>query len=161
MKHLKTFKSTNENKSNYCDFYTFKEIMYEITDDYNSVKFNDYDYENFYECVISLNYQTIYDIDIGFSYLGDCVGTDDIPERIEPLFEDNYIYDAIEDYIDYLEKSKNNIDNLIEINKSLIKIFRSLENHIIYKFNKFDNYEMCEFGISDSADVIITFQIKK
>lgn len=160
MKHLKTFIGINESTSGNCDFETFKEIMYEVTDDFNDVKFNDYINENtFYDCWINLP-SNFYDFNLSFDYLGDIIEPYDSPDNIDNILDENLVYDQIDEQIDKLYKAKSGIDKLIEDNKKISKLFKDIEEYILPRFKSFDNFIQTDIGM-DIDRIRITFEMEE
>lgn len=162
MRHIKTFKSINEDKLGDCDFETFKEIMYEISDDFNNVDFNDYSEDYFYDCWIDLSDTLTYDdFNLSFDYLSEVVEPYDSPDNIKYILQDNTIHGHIESYIDGLYKLKSGIDSFIEDNKKVSKLFKDIEEFILPRFQSFDNFVQCDVGIDTIGRIRVTFEMEE
>lgn len=163
MKYLKKFKSINEATSGECDFETFKDIMFEITDDFDDIKFNDYSEEGFYDCWINLSskFRTYDDFNMSFDYLADVIEPYDSPDNINYILENDKIYNHINSYLDKLYQIKSNIDNFILANKEVLKLFKNIEEFIIPRFQTFSNFIQTDVGVDNIGQIRITFEMEE
>ena len=173
MRHIKTFKSINEDKLGDCDFETFKEIMFEITDEFDDVEFNDYSETKvvlyryrpgyFYDCWINLRskFRTYDDFSMSFDYLADVIEPYDSSDNIKNILDDGKIYNHINSYLDKLHQIKSNIDNFIESNQEVLKLFKNIEEFILPRFQSFDNFVQSDIGVDDIGQIRITFEMEK
>lgn len=164
MRHLKTFIGVNESTSGNCDFETFKEIMYEVTDDFTNIEFNDYtDEDSFYDCWINLSsdFMNYDDLNLSFEYLDDIIEPYDAPDNIDYILDENLVYEKIDSYLDELFKAKSDIDKLIEDNKKISKLFKDIEEYILPRFKSFDNYVQTDIGQDTTGRIRLTFEMKE
>jgi lipopolysaccharide biosynthesis protein len=164
MKHLKTFKGINESTSGECDFETFKEIMFEITDEFDDVEFNDYsETDYFYDCWINLSskFRTHDDFNMSFDYLADIIEPYDSPDNIKYILEDDKIYNHINSYLDKLHEIKSNIDNFILANEEVLRLFKNIEDFILPRFQTFSNFVQTDIGVDDIGQIRITFEMEE
>lgn len=156
MKYLKRYNFISENKGTECDFDTFKEIMYELTDNYNDTKFNNYeDIEGYYECKFNLFKHSGNDIDYDLPRI-DIIGDVDNPENLTKE-EIDTLCSTIQIYRNSLLDFKSNIDKIIENSSEIEKVLKSLKN-ILPRFEYFSNFKTCSVGIDENfGDIIITF----
>lgn len=172
MKKFIYLRKFNESSNQDLDFQTFKEIMFEITDDYNA-EFNDYsesesddEYaDKFYDCVIQIPNFEEYAISddqplLNLDYL-------DYRHDGLPPFDDmdsidfKKVYNSIDDQLGELEKLKNNLDSIINRNRKLKNCFETIKNYIIPRFESFRNFDKCLFGFdSNNCELRISFEIK-
>lgn len=160
MRYLKKFKRINESGSGECDFDTFKEIMYEITDDFGDVEFNDYSDEGFYDCWINLRskFRTYDGFEMNFDYLGDIIEPYDSADNISYVLEDGKVYTIINSYLDKLHEVKSNIDSFIKANEEVLNLFKNIEEFILPRFETFDNFIQIDVGV-DYDRIMITFKM--
>lgn len=160
MRYLKTFKKINESGTGECDFDTFKEIMYEITDDFSVVEFNDYSNEGFYDCWIDLRskFRTYDGFEMNFGYLAYIIEPYDLAYNISHVLEDGKVYTVINSYLDKLHEVKSNIDDFIKSNEEVLKLFKNIEEFILPRFEKFDNFIQANVGIRYD-EIRITFEM--
>ncbi len=159
MIYLKKF---NESSDNDLDFDTFKDIMYELTDEYNG-QFADYSSEEdepFFDCWFNIPVNDKYYITDDAPYLNyDFL---DLPHFDEPEpIESIGISTQIDDHNHKLLTLKNDIDSIIENNNKLKIMFTSIEEHILPRFRKFNNFKDCYFGWETDGRFRVTFEIKR
>lgn len=166
MRHLKTFKSLNESTSGECDFEAFKEIMYDITDEFSSFEFSDYsseEYGSFYDCQIDIVDSEFYDYysTLDFSELLslDVVEPIDGPDNIEGIYKEGKVYTEINWNIDKLLDFKKRIDAAILSNQKMIKLFKNVEEFVLPRFQTFSNFIQCDVGLSNGR-LRITFEME-
>ncbi len=170
MKYLRKY---NESTQGDLDFETFKEIMFELSD-YFSCTFNDYseineedpDYGGFYDCWITIPINPTYTLHddipyLNFDYLsGDVIEPIDGLDNINYVFENNKIFNAIDDQSEELLNLKKNIDDIIDKNNKLKEVFKTVKEHILPRFESFNNFLQSDCGF-DGESLRITFEIKK
>jgi len=162
MKYLRKF---NEDINNECDFETFKEIMYELGDDYQH-SFKDYSNEEdpYYEILINLSESGNYAIQDDVPYLNfefvDLSDLDD-PTTILRDFDINDVYSEINSQNDQLLELKNRIDSVIRNNNQITDIFKRLEL-ITPRFETFSNFKDVLVGFDKyNPSISVSFEIKK
>lgn len=173
MRHLKTFKSLNESTSGECDFETFKEIMYDITDEFSSFEFSDYSSEeafifaqdgSFYDCQIDIIYSELYEditlLDINELLCLEVVMPIDEPDDIELIYKEGKVYNEINWNIDKLLNFKKTIDAVILSNQKMIKLFKSIEEFVLPRFQTFSNFYRCDVGLT-AGRLRITFEMEE
>lgn len=160
MRHLRRF---NESVGNECDFETFKELMYDLSDYYEH-SFNDHsnDEDPFYEIHINLNERGNYIIQDDVPYLNfEFIDIGDWEDPIPILDEVDSIYSEINSQNDKLLELKNRVDGVIRNNNQITDIFKKLES-ISPRFESFSNFEDVYIGLDKYAPAIrISFEIKK
>ena len=159
MIYLKKF---NESDNNNLDFDTFKEIMYEITDEYDG-KFNDYSDDidgPFYDCDINIMVNDKYYINDDVPYLNydflDLPHFDD-PQTIEGI----NVSTQVDEHNRKLLELKNDIDSIIENNNKIKKLFFSIKKHILPRLKTFSNFHGCYFGWETDGVFRVTFEITR
>lgn len=163
MKYLRKF---NEDINNECDFETFKEIMYDLSDDYQH-SFKDYSNEEdpYYEIHIDLNENGNYAIQDDAPYLNfEFINLSELDDPTTILrdfdFNDD-IYSEINSQNDKLLELKNRIDVIIRNNNQITDIFKRLEL-ITPRFETFSNFKDVLVGFDKYNPAIrISFEIKK
>ena len=160
MKYLRKF---NEDINNECDFETFKEIMYDLSDDYQH-SFNDYsnDEDPFYEIHINLNERGNYSIQDDVPYLNfEFIDIGDWEDPIPILDDVDSIYSEINSQNEKLLELKNRIDSVIRNNNQITDIFKKLEL-ITPRFETFSNFKDVYVGFDKyNPSIRISFEIKK
>ena len=164
MKYLKKF---NEDKSfGDLSFESFCEIMRDITDDFEHecVDMSEDDY--YYDCKITLPVIDDYAIDDdcpipNLDFLkddrGGLPGYED-PENIANSF--GKLYEYVEHQNNDLLKLKNDLDQVIENNNKIVKIFKTFEESILPRFQLFDNFKESDVGFDVFNNLLrITFEI--
>lgn len=164
MKLIKRWKKFNEADSIELDFDTFKDILSEISDQYEHVftDFSSSDDEPFYDLKIILpELSQIDDNDIYFNwnYLNEIISPIDNPDDAENLLSDeNLINQSIEYQINHYYKLKNELESMIRISEKIKLIFETLEKEVIPRFKQFNNFQYCTLGF-DGDELRITFDI--
>lgn len=161
MKYLRKF---NENVGDDCDFETFKEIMYELSDDYQQHSFTDYSQEEdpYYELHIELSCNGNYMIQDDVPYLNfEFINLSELddPTSILKDFNIKEFYSEINSHNDSLLELKNRIDTVIENNKQITDIFKKIEI-IIPRFEAFSNFRDIYVGFDKyNGDIKISFEM--
>ncbi len=153
-------KKFNESSNEDCSFETFKDIMLDLSDEFDCSFNNLIDYEEpFYECLLTLP-QIDNDVDEEGTYFTCRYLEGNLPRYEEPGNIDyNLVKDSINTQNENLINLKNNIDSVISNNNKIKNIFDTLENMIIPRFQSFSNFQMCTIGFD--VDLIrICFDIK-
>lgn len=146
MRHLKKF---NEDNNIECDFDTFKDILYTITDNYNDdIIFEEN--ENDYVCCIEIgDYIELKSIFISsLRYNNDSYTTFDL----------SVFNEKINKKTDELGKIKKELDNIISKNIEIKKVVLDTHNRILPIFQNFSNFDKLDISIDDY--VIICFMKK-
>ena len=161
--NLKYIKRFNESKNGELSFDDFKNIMFDLVDQFNfEYEFNDYsDEDKFYDCWIYMPIKEGYEIQdnipyMNFDYLSEPIPTTDEPNDISNNFEE--IFEYIDGNKEDLENLKSDIDDIIEANKKTKLVFEILKDKIIPRFNNFSNFIECGVG-HNSGELRITFEI--
>lgn len=159
MIYLKKF---NEVSNNDLDFDTFKEIMYEVTDEYGG-KFNDYsddEDEPFYDCEIGIMVSDKYYINDDAPYLNyDFL---DLPEFEDPQpIEGINLSTQVDEHNRKLLELKSDIDSIIENNNKIKKFFLSIKEHILPRLKNYTNFHDCYFGWETDGVFRVTFEITR
>lgn len=174
MRYLRKF---NESTGQKMDFDTFKDIMSELSDyfecqffDYSEDRENDPDYGGFYDCQVKIPFLDEYAIDddnpfFNFDYLSyqnQMIPPFDDLSNINEIFEDDKVYRAINEQEEKLHKLKNNLDKIIENNGKIRKVFKTIQDEILPRFESFDNFLACDVGFESVESLLrVTFEIKK
>ena len=160
MRHLRRF---NESVGDECDFETFKELMYDLSDYYEH-SFNDYsnDEDPFYEIHIVLSERGNYTTQDDVPYLNfEFIDIGDWEDPIPILDEIDSIYSEVNSQNDKLLELKNRIDSVIRNNNQIKDIFRKLES-ISPRFESFSNFKDVYVGFDKyNPSIRISFEIKK
>ena len=163
MKYLRKF---NEDIKNECDFETFKEIMYDLSDYYQH-SFKDYSNEvdPYYEIHINLSERGNYTIQDDAPYLNfefvELSELDDPTTILRDFDFNDDVYSKIESQNNKLLEVKNRIDDIIRNNNQITDIFKKLES-ITPRFESFSNFQDVYVGFDKYNPAIrISFEIKK
>lgn len=148
MKKLIYLKKYNESVSeDECDFETFKEIMYDISDHYHC-EFIDYSNEEspFYDCKIILSeYPDVYEVSSAFGSNLEEVAFYDGPEDF--YIVKNKLREKINQNIETLKDLKSQIDSGIRYNEKISNIVKIIEEEVIERLQTFKNFEELSIGI--------------
>jgi hypothetical protein len=164
MKKLIYLRKWNESVSeDDCDFQTFKEIMYELSDNYHCEFFDYSKDDTFYDCHLIL--PEIPDV---YTSIDSCFGGNleeiayyDGPEDFDSV-KDRY-KDEINQNINNLRDLEENINKGIRYNESMMNIINIIENDIIERLKTFKNFDALSVGIGymNNHNVLrICFDIK-
>lgn len=163
MKHLRKFYESNGED---CTFKDFKNIMFDILDDFNfEYQFNDYssdEWDPFFNCQIYIlrnfeyydklempNLNNIDYIDLSHS---------DEPENLEELdFEETSR--AIDKNISEIEKIVRESNEIIQYHKNIKSLLERLHKDLIPRFENYYNFDSCVIG-KDDEYLRICFNIK-
>lgn len=156
MKKFIYLRKFNESSNQDLDFETFKEIMFEITDNFDAevIDWSDnVEDEKFYECVVNTPFLKEYELpninDISLP-------SHDWPEKIDL----KGIYKEIEDREEVLERLKSIVDTILNNNSKVRDFFKIIEEYIIPRFETFENYSSCSIGYEESiCELRIWFNI--
>ncbi len=145
--YLKKF---NESLSDECSFETFKEILYDLSDDYEC-EFHDYSNESdsFYDCLMAIPKSI--EIEASYDILKDVVSSYEDPHIIENF--DGAIDEIIGD-TSKMQSVKNEIDDIIDRNKKLEQIFITLKEHVVPRLQSFSNCQQISFGYDEGDGVL-------
>lgn len=154
--YLKRF--NEEYSGEECDFQTFKELMFDISD-YYECEFEDHSNavpefpggsaNKYYTCEIKLpNFGSIDTDDLYFNcnYLRDLIGFPDEPGGVNF----NNVKSTINSQNNRLIDLKSKIDSIVDMNKKVNEIFEILENQIVPRFEEFSNFESFSIGYDDT-----------
>lgn len=164
MKLIKRWKKFNEAEGIELDFDTFKDILSEISDEYEHI-FSDLSSSNdmpYYDLKIILpELSQIDDNDIYFNwnYLHDFIPPSEEPVDSEDLLGgENLVNQSIEYQISQYYKLKNELESMIRISEKMKLIFDTLEKEVIPRFKQFNNFQHCTLGF-DGESLNITFDM--
>lgn len=164
MKHLRKFYESNGED---CTFKDFKNIMFEILDDFNfEYKFNDYssddEWDHFFDCEIYIlksfeyydklempNLNNIDYIDLNYS---------EYPDDLDRL-DINEVKRSIDKNISEIEKIVRESDYIIKYHKNIKSLLERLHKDLIPIFKNYHNFDSCEIG-KDEEMLRIIFNIK-
>ncbi len=168
MRYIRKFNESNQSE---ITFNEFKQIMFEILDDFEfEYKFNDFSNSEgppFYDCWITVNLLEEYAIsddqpNLNFDYLGyqyDILPPVEEMENINDIFEK--VDDAIKSQVSDLYALKNNLDSVIKSNEDMKNIFKLIQTRVLPRFEEYDNFLQSDIGFdSTNAEIRITFEIK-
>lgn len=150
MRKLVYLRKWNESVSeDNCDFETFKEIMYELSDIYNC-EFFDYSKsdndDTFYDCRIILpEIPDIYSVDSCFGANLENIAYHDGPEDFDSV-KDEY-KSRISENIETLKDLEEQINNGIRYNESVLNIIKIIEEDITDRLKTFKNFYSLSVGI--------------
>ncbi len=153
MKHIIKFNEAKKVKGEECDFQTFKELMFDVSDYYECEFKNEdeYDEEPCYVCAI-------------FVKISDYVESNNIFMSATFYDESEIKSDILDAKIKEIEK---NNQKMLEYNKKLVSIIKTINEDIIPRFKVFDNFYSCDIGfnnmytVNDDEDVIeVYFNLK-
>ncbi len=140
---LKRFNEANKNDE-VCDFEDFKELMFDISDYYNC-RF--YDNIGYYGCVIPTE---ALDCDQVIRNEPACVG-----------FHNEKDIDMNE-IISKIKEIENFSTNLIEYNKKILSVVKTVKEDVAPRFESFSNFYDCKIGIyPDSIQIYFYKKLKK
>jgi len=136
-----------------CSFETFKEILYDLSDDYEC-DFHDFstDSDPFYDCRMTIPKSI--EIDSSYDILKDVVSSFDDPHEIETDNDFDYVINEITSNTSKMKSLKNEIDLIIDRNKRLKQIFNTLKEHIVPRLRSFSNCYRVSFGYDSGDDVL-------
>lgn len=149
--YLKRF--NEEYSGEECDFQTFKELMFDISD-YYECEFEDHsntEGDKHYSCEIKLpNFGRIDTDDLYYNcnYLRDIIGYPDEPGGVDF----NEVRSTINGQNNRLIDLKSKIDSIVDMNKKVSEIFEILESQIVPRFEEFSNFESFSIGYDKYSD---------
>jgi len=162
MKHLRKFYESNGED---CTFKDFKNIMFEILDDFDfEYQFNDYssdEWETSFNCQIYIlrNFEyedTLYSNINNIDYID--LWHSDEPENLEELdFEETSR--AIDKNISEIEKIKREVKEIIQYHKNIKSLLERLHKDLIPRFENYYNFDSCVIE-KDDENLTIYFNIK-
>lgn len=157
MYNILHFKKFNESTNNDCSFDTFKDIMTDISDDFECDFYDHSDQdEGFYDCMIKLpQLDYIDDVSVSYGYLDDVMSPYDSPDEVDYLS----IYEQISNYNSKMLDFKRNIDTVISNNEKVKQIFITIETMIVPRLKSFSNCLNCSIGF-DVDSIRLCFDIK-
>lgn len=163
MKHLRKFYESNGEE---CTFKDFKNIMFDILDDFNfEYQFNDYSsdkWDPFFDCQIYILKNSEYYDKYEMPNLNNIEYIDlrhfDEPDDLSRL-DINDIKITINENISKIEKIVTESDEIIKYHKNIKSLLERLANDLIPRFEKYDNFDSCEIGKNDEF-LRICFLIK-
>jgi hypothetical protein len=162
MKHLRKFYESNGDE---CSFKDFKNIMFEILDDFNfEYEFNDYssDEDAFFDCQIYILRNFDYYDKLEMPNLNNIDYIDiyhfEEPDNIDDIdFEETSR--AIDENISEIEKIVRESNEIIQYHKNIKSLLERLNKDLIPRFENYYNFESCVIG-KDDENLRICFNIK-
>jgi hypothetical protein len=164
---MKTFNRFNESMGDECSFEDFKNIMFDIFDDFDfECDFREEKSIKSFECEIDMCgldkyrlHDDIPSLNIDFlDWHGDQTlpGFDNGYEINEEILDS--AIDSIDSNIDSLKELQSELESIIKYQEECKEVFERLKK-IRYRFEDFSNFDYCEIGF-ERGIFLITFGYK-
>lgn len=163
MRKLVYLRKWNESVSeDDCDFETFKEIMYELSDIYHCEFFKYIEDDTFYDCHLILpEIPDVFGVKSCFGGNLEEIAYHDDPEDFDSV-KDKY-KDKTRRNIETLKNLEEQINKGIRYNETIMNIIKIIEEDIIERLKTFKNFYALSIGIGymDDRNVLrICFDVK-
>lgn len=159
MKHLRKFYESNDEE---CTFKDFKNIMFEILDDFNfEYVFEDNSSDSddpLFVCQIYILRNYEYSDKLEMPNLNNIDYIDLYDCQLEEL-DINEVRVKIDENISEIEKIVRESDEIIKYHKNIKNLLERLHKDLIPRFENYNNFDSCNIG-NDDENLQIIFYIK-